>query len=141
MPRKKLIRRFEPRYTVSQDMVEAEAKYVAREFEDRMVRSTDELGQNLRTLRQVWAEADAVLEAAVAALPERERLALLGMIVRDVFHLTELYCTHLRATGASSASPPPPPKLPRPRSTIDERVETPPERRLPFSEWLFAPET
>jgi len=43
MPRKKLIRRFEPTYMVSQEMVDREAKYVHLEHADYLLGSTHDL--------------------------------------------------------------------------------------------------
>jgi len=43
MPKRKLARRFEPRYGLSQTVVAAESKYIARELEDYLLQSTEEL--------------------------------------------------------------------------------------------------
>src|SRR5206468_7854744 len=51
MPRKKLIRRFEPRYGVNQEMINTEAKYVARELDDHLLLSIDDLSKSLAQLR------------------------------------------------------------------------------------------
>lgn len=137
MPRKKLIRRFEPRYGVSRATLEIEAKYIAREFDDRLLLSTKELEEKSAGVRRAWAGADQVLEAAVYALATRERLALESMVVRDVYHLYELYCLHLRGiavdAAAETTSPPP-------RAAPAGRASGTPERALPFSEWLFDPQ-
>ena len=87
MPRKKLIRHFEPRYGVSREMIQNEARYVAREFDDHLLLSTRDLAKKRASALQAWAEADQALQATAYALPERERLALECMVVRDVYHL------------------------------------------------------
>src|SRR5258706_7919306 len=56
MARKKLIRRFEPRYSVSQEMLDRESKYVAREHEDYLLGSIDDLRKRLEKLRILWRE-------------------------------------------------------------------------------------
>jgi hypothetical protein len=129
MPRKKLIRRFEPRYGVSQQMLEMEAKYVGREMEDYLLLSANDLQEKLTRLRQEWTQADQVLGNVVGGLGEREKLAVQCLIVRDMYHLLELYCTHLRTSVGT----------PAPASSPRRRTDTsaPSERILPFSEWLF----
>jgi hypothetical protein len=134
MPRKKLIRRFEPRYGVSRDMLEVETKYVAREFEDSCLYSTADLTARLATIRAAWAQSDQVLENAVRALPDRERIAIQCLVARDLFHLIELYCTYLQVPSA------PPSRLTRSTSEKAPKDEPGHERMLPFSEWLFAPD-
>lgn len=136
MPRKKLIRRFEPRYGVSREMIETEAKYVAREFDDHLLLSTRDLGEKLAAVRQLWAAADQTLEAAVSALPERARLAIECMILRDGYHLYELYSIQVRASGVGATAPV------VPTSAADctvSRNAAPADKALPFSEWLFSP--
>jgi hypothetical protein len=134
MPRKKLIRHFEPRYGVSREMIEAEAKYVAREFDDHLLLSTRDLKEKRAAVRQACAEADQALEAAVYALPERERLALECMVVRDVYHLYALYLVHVRPNTADT---PPPVPVQKSVAVLADSPDTPREKVLPFSEWLF----
>ena len=133
MPRKKLIRRFEPRYGVSREMVEVEAKYVAREMEDRLLASTVQLQEKRTILRDVWKRADQVLEHAVHSLSERDKLAIQCLVIRDMYHLIELYNAHLKAVLSNG-------------STESIRAAEPcargrEERSLPFNEWLFEPGT
>ncbi len=75
-----------------------------------------------------------MLENAVRALPDRERIAIQCLVARDLFHLIELYCTYLQVPSAPPSG--------RMRSTSEKapNVEPRHERVLPFSEWLFAPE-
>ena len=76
MPRRNLIRRFEPRYGVSQLMLDTESKYVGRELDDQLIHSTSELREKLGTWQKQIATAEEELVARFAALPDRERLAL-----------------------------------------------------------------
>jgi len=112
MPRKNLARRFEPRYGVSQSMLEVEAKWVERELEDHMLLSTDELRKTLSNTQTKVGSAEKGLQEILGRLPDRERLALKGMLARDVLHIAALYETFLRgsqlfqgATGARQETP------------------------------------
>jgi tetrahydromethanopterin S-methyltransferase subunit B len=100
MPRKHLARRFEPRYGVSQSMVDEETKWVAREVEDQLLRSTNELREHLSELQAKVATAEQSLQSKLGTLSDRERLALKGMLARDVFHIAMLYETFLRCSGS-----------------------------------------
>ena len=126
MPRKRLVRRFEPRYGVSEQMIAYEAKYVAREVEDHELLSITDLKQALANTRKAWSQAEKVLKEQVPLLAEREQLALQAMIVRDCYHIFELYLAHVKSLIESGSAPNPPPK----RVAGIEPV-------LPFSEWLF----
>jgi hypothetical protein len=75
MPRKKLIRRFDPRYGVSLEMLESESKYVAREREDYLLLATNDLKEKLERIRECWSQADRVLEQLLHELPDRDKLA------------------------------------------------------------------
>lgn len=132
MPRKKLIRHFEPRYGVSREMVDVEAKYVAREHEDYMLLAIGDMRQKLYELRGKWSEADQNAEALVRCLPEHEALAFQCLLVRDLFLILELYGSCLRTAreGLGSQAPVIPAVAPTPR---------PMDKTLPFSEWLFEP--
>jgi hypothetical protein len=130
MPRKKLIRHFEPRYGVSREMVDLEATYVAREYADYLMCSIRDLGRKLQDLRGQWREADQTVEALVANLPERESLAFQCLLVRDLFLVLELYASCVKTSQQGlhpspvlSATPP----------------SAPSAKVLPFSEWLFEP--
>jgi hypothetical protein len=129
MPRKKLIRRFEPRFGVSREMIEVETKYVARDMDDYLLLSTNDLKEKLAKLRESWQQADLVLEAAILHLIDREQLAVQCLVVRDMYHLLELYCTYLRAQLPDVAASRAPSEKPRPME----------DRKLPFNEWLFNP--
>lgn len=132
MPRRKLIRRFEPRCTVSQEMVDREAQYVAREHEDYLLGSIDDLRKRLEKLRIRWRQADEAAESLMRLQGEREALAYRCLIARDWYHILELYCTCMRANlpEASSDVWKRPSARPAPRVAAEEQM-------LPFSEWLF----
>src|SRR5580658_1194247 len=98
MPRRKLARRFEPRYGVSQSMVDVEAKWVERELEDHLLASTNDLRKRLSEIHARVATAEEGLKATIGRLPDRERLALKCMLARDVFHIAALYETFLRSS-------------------------------------------
>jgi hypothetical protein len=112
MPRRKLARRFEPRYGVNQSMLEVESKWVERELEDQLISSTSDLRKHLADTRAKAATTEECLQATLSRLPDRERLALKAMIARDVFHMGALYESFLRsskivgaATGSSRETP------------------------------------
>jgi hypothetical protein len=112
MPHRNLARRFEPRYGVTQPMVDMEAKWVERELEDQLVFSINELRKKLAGTQAEVASAEGGLAATLSRLPDRERLALKYMVARDVFHMAKLYETFLRssqlvqsATGAVHETP------------------------------------
>jgi hypothetical protein len=132
MPRKKLARRFEPRYGVSQSMIDVEAKWVERELADHLLLSTNELRKNLSDIQAKVASAEVGLREILSRLPDRERLALKGMLARDVFHIAALYETFIRgsqlvqgATGARQETP----------EEVDQKGNA--RRALVFREALF----
>ena len=107
MPRRKLSRRFEPRFGVSQSMVDVEVKWVERELEDHLLLSTNESRERLAEIQTKVATTEEELKKTLSRLPDRERLALKCMLARDVFHIAALYETFLRSSqhvqGASGA--------------------------------------
>ena len=135
MPRKKLVRHFEPRYGVSRSMLEVEGNYVMREHEDYLLLSTSDLRKRLETLRSQWRQADQVAERLVQDANERDSLAWQCLVTRDFYLMLELYCTCLRAArGPQQASTTVPEKRVEKESA---EKSVPKERVLPFSEWLF----
>ncbi len=100
MPRRKLARRFEPRYGVSQSMVETEVKWVQRELEDHLLLSITDLRKRLSEIGNKVSLAEQSLRSSLNRLPDRERLALKCMLARDIFHIAALYETSLRSTRA-----------------------------------------
>src|SRR5258706_6560504 len=130
MPRKKLIRRFEPRYGVSQELVDLESKYVAREHEDYLLGSIDDLRKRLEQIRICWRRADEAAESLIGLQGEREALAYRCLIARDLYHILELYCTCMRANlpeGSGDAAKLPANRLRNPIEEVEEKV-------TPFSE-------
>ena len=135
MPKRKLARRFEPRYGVSQTMLDAGCRYIAKELEDYLLQSTNELRETLAKRQVLIGTAEEELQAAFRPLPDRERLALRCMFARDCWHMAMLYKQYLNqpdtqvasATGPSSAAPEeldqqdePVPLLPLKRHCLDE---------------------
>jgi hypothetical protein len=98
MPRQKLARRFEPRFGVSESMLETECKWLQRELEDRLLSSTNDLRRDLSLLHEKVATSEQQLQATLQTLPDRERLALKSMLARDVFHIAALYEKFLRSS-------------------------------------------
>ena len=132
MPRKKLIRRFEPRYTVNQEMVDREATYVAREHEDYLLGSLDDLRKRLEQIRVCWRRADEAAGSLIGLQGEREALAYRCMIARDFYHILELYCTCMRSNLPEVSGDAPKRPAVRPRKPVEEE-----EKLAPFGEWLF----
>jgi len=132
MARKKLIRRFEPRYGVSEAMLEVEAAYVARELEDYLVLSANDVTATRNRRRHDVTAADQQLRMCLASLGDRPRAALEALFIRDVHHIAMLYLHVLQSD--------------RIRSLVDHRVvaandtsatATVPDPIIPFQETLF----
>jgi len=119
----KFLRRFEPLYGVSRPMIEAEAKHLAREVESYLRLSLTDLRQKLTERGEKWNHADEALHAVVLTLPERDRLAVQCLLVRDLHHILELYLEYARRCQ---------PEAPAPLKPAE--VDVP---RQPFGEWLF----
>ena len=124
MPRKKSVRRFDPPMGVSREMVAHEARYIAKELDDYLILAPSDVQRFLSERRSAWKQADRVLGQQIARLPERECIALQAMLVRDSYHLLELYLAHVQERISSGDVAPPP---------IKRQAEV----QLPFSEWLF----
>jgi len=135
MPRKKLIRRFEPRYTVSQEMVDRESKYIHLEHADYLLGSIHDLHEELEKWGPLWRQINQIAESLIEQQGEREALAYRCMIIRDLYHILELYCTCMRKdlpehSGQASVKSAPP----KPTRVQEEGSAT---AIVPFSEWLF----
>jgi hypothetical protein len=91
MPRRRLARRFEPRYGVSEYMVQQEAVWLARELDDHLLWSTLQLQERLARLHPRTIAADANIQLQIESLPQRESLALRSMLARDFYHVLALY--------------------------------------------------
>lgn len=125
MARRKLARRFEPRYGVSQSTIDLEATYLAREMEDYLLLSLTDLEEKVASLRSSVSTTHDELSALTEALPERERLAMLTIMYRDFHHLGALYRTYLIA-GEHAPVP-----------EAASQPKTPAPVPLPFRESLF----
>jgi hypothetical protein len=122
MPKRSTRRRFdEPRIGVTQLMVEAEARELGREIDVYLVQSLTELKQTTEKRSQMYREADEQLSALVGRLPERERLAVMSMLSRDLHLVLAVYLDFLK--GREPEGPVP--------------IVAPPAPVLPFSNWLF----
>lgn len=125
MPRLKRARRFEPRYGVSQAILDVEAGYVAREAEDYAVLAASDLDRHRierhANSRHSWEQFQNLLEH----LDEREQRVIECLLFRDIHQLLELYLTFVR------------PKVPVSSTTSSPLVRKP--ERLEFTEWLFDP--
>ena len=121
-------RRFEPRFGVSQSMLEHEARYVGREVEDYCLLSLNDLRKKLVDRRSAWKRANDELEEKLHHFNERELAAVQCLIVRDCHHLLELYLAYLKSRLSSGA-------VPDRIAPMLTREEDAPQ--LPFSEWLF----
>jgi hypothetical protein len=131
MPRKKLLRRFEPRSGVSQAMLEVEGGYVRQELEDYLLRSENELRERLKELKERLATTGESLQAMLAKVADRERLALRCMMARDFFHIAALYESFLGGAELPKGTIPPKP-TPEELTPAGKPVAT-----VPFREWLF----
>jgi hypothetical protein len=151
MPRTKLTRRFDPRFGVSQNMLEAESRYVGRELENYLLCSINELKGMLAERQKRIADAEAELVQRLSRLPDRQRLALRCMLARDLLHIGLLYQSFLstsdvaEATGARSSVPEEQTAATEPTHTagpIDagESIDAgEPIPIIPFRESLFEP--
>jgi hypothetical protein len=133
MPHRKLARRFEPRYGVSLPMVQQEATWLAREFDDVLIGSLTDLRDRLSQTQKILLVSDANIQFQIDSLPEREGLAIRCLLARDLYHLSALYeqffqsyqgpkrsigdSERQRAMATAQSLPPPMPKA--------------------FKEWLF----
>src|SRR5689334_2620578 len=102
MPRKKL-RRFDPRFGVSEQMLEAEGIYVGQEFRDHQSSSITQLKEWLTQRQTLIVTTGANLDHVLRSLPDRERLILRCMIARDFYHMAALYERFLRQPEVADA--------------------------------------
>ena len=117
-------RRFDdPRYGVSEAMVEAESRELGRELDSYLLQSLTELKENSDARLRVYREQDQSLRVAITGLPERERLAMMCILGRDLILVQAVFAAFLQRQNL------PPAKV---------GTEAAPPAPLPFSEWLFA---
>lgn len=129
MPKK--IRRFDPRFGVTTQMLEAEGIFVGQEFRDHLVWSVTQLREKLKERQTKIITSDANLRLMIDQLPDRERLAIRAMIARDFLHIVALY--ELFLNGVETATGPTQ-DFPEELTEDEEPVAT-----VPFAEWLFEP--
>lgn len=131
MARKKLARRFDPRGGVSQSMVDAESRYVAKELEDYLLLSITDLRDALGKRQRSVEEHEDQLQQFFAVLADRERLALRCMLARDISHIAALYIAFMTSTDAPQTTGA---TCHRPE---EQNEQDEPRPALPFNEWLF----
>lgn len=134
MPRRKLARRFEPRFGVSHPMLAQENNWLNRELDDLLIDSTTDLRERLDQTQQRLLVADANVQLQMKSLPQRENLAIRCLLARDLYHLSALYEQFFRSyQGEKHAVP---------ASEVQEATATaqlsPPPAPSAFKEWLFA---
>jgi hypothetical protein len=135
MPRKRLIRRFEPRYTVSQEMVDRESKYVHLEHADYLLGSIHDLHEQFEKWRPLWQQVNESAEILIVQQGEREALAYRCMIVRDLYHILELYCACMRKDLPEHSGQDAIKSAPLKPKRVEEEGSA--AAIVPFSEWLF----
>jgi hypothetical protein len=125
MPKRKLLRRFEPRYGVGASVVAEEANALGREVDDYEVQAANSIAEWLNerhTLcRQRWDELQVVL----GHVTERDTRIIRCLLFRDFHHILELYLCHLRAKH---------PEVSAPTASVPITTES---RDSKFNEWLF----
>jgi hypothetical protein len=129
--RKKTQRRFDPRPGVSEFMLDTETVYVGQEFRDYEVLSITGLRAMLKDRQTKIEQSGAVLEQALATMPDRERLIVRCLLSRDFYHVAALYERIVRKDEVAHATGPVEPK-PEELTADDE-----PKPVVPFQEWLF----
>ena len=113
-------------------MLDAEAKYVAREFEDHLLYSITDVRKCLDAVRTQMATSESNLQAILDRLPDRERLALKYMLAADISHIAILYETFVRSSnivGEATGQ-----RSPAPEEVAGDNETRPP---LVFSQSLF----
>jgi len=120
MPRRKLLRRFDPQYGVNEGMVAVEAKYLAREIENRETVAPSRIEAWLKTSHNSSHHAWDELQSLVNQLTEQERWIIHSLLFRDFFHILALYLHHLRVKYPifSTLSPPMPIRGTKPQSAF-----------------------
>ena len=128
MPRRKLLRRFDPSYGVSMVAVEIEAKILQREVENMDVQSNSDVETRGNTAREKSKRCWDHLCLLTAGLSDRDRRIIHALLFRDFYHILELYLCHIRTKHPEGSAPSPLPQ--KPKKAADSE----------FSEWLFEPQ-
>jgi len=97
MPRREFARRFEPRYGVSDPMLETEVEYLRREVEDQRVYSSNDLTERLSNRRRDLTVVEVELEFALKRLSDQDRLIVRNLFARDCWYLAKLYERYMRS--------------------------------------------
>src|SRR5437868_3606441 len=87
MPKRQRARRFEPRFGVSQQILETEANHVAREVADYELLATNELKDKEGKLLALWSGANQEVQSFVQRQDHRHRLISRCLLIRDMYHL------------------------------------------------------
>jgi len=126
MPKRNLLRRFNPIHSISASVVAEEAKTLAWEVDNCEVFSAAEVNEWLNErhtrCRQSWDELQLVL----GSLRENERRVIHNLLFRDFYHVLELYLCHIRTKHPEFSN-----WSPAPQSAGRHSSK--------FSEWLFQP--
>jgi hypothetical protein len=130
MPRKQMARRFEPRYGISEPMLEVEAGYVAREVEDYRVYSINDLREKLADWQVKLTTAESNLSFSIRRLSDQERLILRCMVARDIWHIAQLYQRYFQSDSPDGVTG-------NSTEIIEEYRNDEPVPVLPFQETLF----
>jgi hypothetical protein len=124
MPRRKTLRRFDPRGVVSQIVVDDEAKQLAREVEDYAVYARSDIEAKLVERYANTEHAWRQLKEFLSATAEHERLIIRCLLFRDLYHVLALYLSNVR-------------KLQPERAAAPVAPESVPDANEKFAEWLF----
>ena len=127
MTRRIKVRRFEPRYGVSQAAVEAEAIAIGREVDDYKLLALSDLESKRSDRHAACTRAWQHLQLVLGGMCERERMVIHAVLFRDFYHILEAYIAHLRGTHSDVPTPAP------------DRMKTAGAAPDRFSEWLFDP--
>src|SRR4051812_23363204 len=93
MSRPKKVRRFEPRYGVSQAAVEIESTALQQEIEDHAVLSHSDIQSKVSEQYQHCKNAWEHFQHLLGGVPQRERNILQCLLHHDFHHILELYIT------------------------------------------------
>ena len=127
MPRKKSLRRFDPRGVVSQIVVDEEAKHVAREAENYALLARSDIETKLAERHANAGHSWRRLQELLSRTAEHERVIIRCLLFRDLNHILELYLAYVRSVQPERAAAPVTP------GTVTAEAEE------KFAKWLFDP--
>ena len=125
MPRRKTLRRFDPRGVASQIVVDEEAKHVAREAENYAFLARSDIETKLVERHANAEHAWRHLQGLLSRTAEHERVIIRCLLFRDLNHILELYLAYVRSVQPERAAAPVTPGA------------FPTEAEEKFVEWLF----